>query len=52
MSADALVGWKTQIFNYQQRVRESKPSQQTTLFDLTPTHTEPEKIDPFSLQVR
>lgn len=52
MGADALVKWKSQVFNYQQRVMETKPSQQTTLFDLTPTHTEPDKIDPFSLQVR
>ncbi|HEY9780106.1 MAG TPA: hypothetical protein V6D09_08225 [Leptolyngbyaceae cyanobacterium] len=28
----------TQIFDYQQRVRESKPAQQTALFNLPPTH--------------
>ncbi|MHC5833414.1 MAG: GIY-YIG nuclease family protein, partial [Nostoc sp.] len=34
MSADALLKWKAQIFDYQQRVRESKPPEQTALFDL------------------
>jgi hypothetical protein len=36
MDADALVRWKFQIFDYQQRVRTSQPPQQTLLFDLTP----------------
>ncbi|WP_323374644.1 hypothetical protein [Nostoc commune] len=34
MSADALLKWKSQILDYQQRVRETKPVQQATLFDL------------------
>lgn len=51
MDADALVKWKTRIFDYQQRVRETKPPQQTTLFDLTPTHCNPDAIDPFSLRL-
>ena len=34
----ALVRWKSQIYDYQQRVREGQPGKQTTLFDLTPTH--------------
>ncbi|MHC5828058.1 MAG: hypothetical protein ACYT04_72255, partial [Nostoc sp.] len=39
MSADALLKWKSQILNYQQKVRENKPPQQTALFDLTLKHT-------------
>ena len=48
----ALVRWKSQIYNYQQRVREGQSGKQTTLFDLTPTHCDPGKINPFSLQLR
>lgn len=51
MDADALVRWKSRIFEYQQRVRESKPPQQTALFDLTPVHCDPDQIDPFSLRL-
>lgn len=51
MDADALVRWKAQIFDYQQRVRTSQPHQQTSLFDLTPAHTDPDQIDPFSLKL-
>ncbi|MGF1938606.1 MAG: hypothetical protein RM347_030320 [Nostoc sp. ChiQUE02] len=36
MSLEALLKWKSQIFEYQQKVRENKPPQQTALFDLTP----------------
>ncbi|WP_392530158.1 hypothetical protein [Nostoc sp. C117] len=52
MSADALLKWKAQIFEYQQRVRETKPVQQATLFDLTPNHCDPETIDPFALHLQ
>ena len=38
MDKPALVRWKSQIYNYQQWVRESQSGKQTTLFDLTPTH--------------
>ena len=47
MDADALIKWKSRIFDYQQRVRETKPPQQTALFELTPTHCDPDAIDPF-----
>ncbi|MEH1782280.1 MAG: hypothetical protein V7L26_24870 [Nostoc sp.] len=30
MSYEGLLKWKSQIFDYQQQVRESKPPQQTT----------------------
>lgn len=52
MSADALLKWKSQIFDYQQVVRESQPPQQTALFDLAPAHCDPDRIDPLQLQVR
>ena len=49
MSADVLVMWKFRIFTYQQRTRESVPPQQTTLFDLPPSHCDPDSIDPLTL---
>ncbi|MEA5628401.1 GIY-YIG nuclease family protein, partial [Nostoc sp. UHCC 0251] len=52
MSADALLKWKSQIFEYQQKVRENKPPEQVTLFDLAPNHCGPDRIDPLQLQVR
>lgn len=51
MNKSALMRWKSQIYDYQQRVRESEPVQQTTLFDLTPSHCDPDKIDPFALRL-
>ncbi|MCC5652590.1 hypothetical protein LC609_22770 [Nostoc sp. XA013] len=45
MSLDALLKWKTQILDYQQRVRENKPPEQTALFDLAPNHCNPDAID-------
>ncbi|RCJ34676.1 hypothetical protein A6V25_33935 [Nostoc sp. ATCC 53789] len=52
MSADALLKWKVQVLDYQQKVRETKPVQQATLFDLAPKHCDPDRIDPLQLQVR
>ena len=52
MDKPALVRWKSQIYNYQQRVREGQSGKQTTLFDLTPTHCDPGKINPFNLQLQ
>ncbi len=54
MDADALKRWKTQIFGYQQQVRENQPVTQEALFDLAglgiaPAHIDPNSIDPFSL---
>jgi hypothetical protein len=51
MNADALIRWKAQIFSYQQQVRESQPPQQPSLFDLAPTHYDPDSLDPFSLNL-
>ncbi len=52
MDANTLEQWKSQIFDYQQQTRSLNPHQQTTLFDLTPSHCDPDKIDPFNLKVR
>ncbi|BDI20704.1 hypothetical protein ANSO36C_65060 (plasmid) [Nostoc cf. commune SO-36] len=52
MSADALLKWKAQILDYQQKVRENKPPEQTALFDLAPKHYDLDRIDPLQLQVR
>lgn len=51
MDKSALVRWKSLIYDYQQRARESEPAQQTALFDLTPAHCDPHKIDPFALRL-
>ena len=51
MSLEALLKWKSQIFEYQQKVRETKPPQQTALFDLTPKHCDPDQIDPLLLRL-
>ena len=52
MSVDALLGWKSQIFDYQQRTRLMTPPQQTALFDVAPKHCDPDRIDPLQLSVR
>lgn len=51
MNSAALGRWKSDIATHQQRARESKPAFQGTLFDLTPVHSDPDKIDPFSLRL-
>lgn len=51
MSLEALVKWKSQILDYQQRVRENKPPEQTALFDIAPTHCDPDQIDPLLLRL-
>nr|WP_322710879.1 GIY-YIG nuclease family protein [Nostoc sp. ChiSLP03a] len=51
MSLEALLKWKSQIFEYQQKVQENKPPQQTALFDLTPKHCDPDQIDPLLLRL-
>ncbi|MBW4680613.1 MAG: hypothetical protein KME19_10910 [Microcoleus vaginatus WJT46-NPBG5] len=48
MGEEALIEWKSRIFNYQQQVREKGAPQQGILFDLKPTHCNPDEIDPFS----
>ncbi|MEH1998929.1 MAG: GIY-YIG nuclease family protein [Nostoc sp.] len=51
MSLEALLKWKSQILDYQQRVRENKPPEQTALFDIAPTHCDPDQIDPLLLRL-
>ena len=51
MSADELLRWKSKICDYQQRVREAEPLQQTALFDLPPSHCDPDSIDPLTLRL-
>jgi hypothetical protein len=52
MGAATLVQWKQRVFEYQQRVRESAPPQQTALFDTAPAHCDPDAIAPFDLELR
>lgn len=52
MSQETLLRWKSQIFDYQQVVREVLPPQQTTLFDLAPNHYDPNLIDPLALPLQ
>ncbi|WP_375453269.1 GIY-YIG nuclease family protein [uncultured Nostoc sp.] len=52
MSQEALLRWKSQIFDYQQKVRETKPVQQVTLFDLERAHCDADPIDPFTLPLQ
>jgi hypothetical protein len=52
MDAESLQEWKSRVFNYQQNIRNSEPPQQTTLFEVTPSYFNPDKIDPFRLQLQ
>jgi len=56
MDKDALITWKSRIFDYQKQVRESQPPKQETLFELAglgiaPAHVDPDIINPFSLRL-
>lgn len=50
MSQEALVSWKTRIYNYQQQTRSQTAPQQTTLFDLAQS-PQSQDLDPFSLKL-
>ncbi|MGB3638849.1 MAG: GIY-YIG nuclease family protein [Rivularia sp. (in: cyanobacteria)] len=52
MSDEELQRWKLQIINYQQKVRETPPAQQAELFELTPNHCDPDKIEPLTLHLQ
>jgi hypothetical protein len=52
MNVEELTQWKLQIYNYQQRVRETPPTPQPTLFDLPSSHCDPDIIDPLKLQLQ
>ena len=51
MNPEALVQWKSRIFDYQQQVRQTKPPLQTSLFDIAPSQWNSDAIDPFSLKL-
>lgn len=50
MDAAALVQWKTRIAIHQQQTKENQLVQ-GTLFDVAKAHVDPNKIDPFSLNL-
>jgi hypothetical protein len=52
MDADFLEQWKSRVFAYQNNIRNTKPPQQVSLFDLTPSHCDSDAIDPFRLQLK
>lgn len=52
MTSPELERWKKQILEYQQKVRDTPPSQQATLFEVPPSHCDPEQIDPLKLQLQ
>ncbi len=51
MSQEALQLWKSKIFDYQQRTLNTKPPQQTSLFDAPKSHCESDLINPFELKL-
>ncbi len=51
MSQDALIKWKTKIFNYQQKAVTNQPPKQISLFDTAPTHCDVDNINPFQLKL-
>jgi hypothetical protein len=51
MNPEALVQWKSRIFEDQQQVRQTKPPFQTSLFDLTPSQWNSDAIEPFSIKL-
>ncbi|MDP5017675.1 MAG: GIY-YIG nuclease family protein [Dolichospermum sp.] len=52
MDAEALQQWKSRVFTYQQRIRNTEPPQQVSLFDTPSSHCNPEEINPFKLQLQ
>ena len=51
MSKDALLKWKSKIFNHQQRTLQTEPPQQTSLFDAPQNLCESDSINPFELKL-
>ncbi|MBE9168683.1 GIY-YIG nuclease family protein [Pleurocapsales cyanobacterium LEGE 06147] len=48
---EALVEWKQRIFIYQQQAQQTNSPLQTSLFDVAPSHCDPDSIDPFTLKL-
>ena len=51
MSKDALLSWKSKIFNHQQRTLNTEPPQQLGLFDAPQAHCDSDLINPFELKL-
>ena len=51
MSREALLKWKSKIFEYQQRTLNTEPPQQTSLFDAPKCHRHSDLINPFALKL-
>ncbi len=51
MSKEALLKWKSKIFEYQQRTLNTEPPQQTSLFDAPKSQCESDLINPFTLKL-
>lgn len=52
MDAKTLQQWKSRVFTYQQRIRNTELPQQVSLFDVPSSHCNPEEIDPFELHLQ
>ena len=51
MSQDALIKWKSKIFDCQQKALTLQSPQQLGLFDTAPTHCDVDTINPFELKL-
>ncbi|WP_019506087.1 hypothetical protein [Pleurocapsa sp. PCC 7319] len=51
MPKEALLKWKSRIFNYQQRILKTEPPKQTSLFDAPKSHCDSDTINPFELKL-
>ena len=51
MSKEALLKWKSRIFNYQQHTLQTEPPIQTSLFDAPKSHYDSDSINPFELKL-
>ena len=51
MNKEALIKWKSKIFNHQQRTLNTSPPQQTSLFGASQAHIKSDLINPFELKL-
>ncbi|WP_036487156.1 hypothetical protein [Myxosarcina sp. GI1] len=51
MSKEALLKWKSKIFEHQQHTLNTEPPQQTSLFDAPLAHCDSDSINPFELKL-
>ncbi|MEM7773495.1 MAG: GIY-YIG nuclease family protein [Cyanobacteria bacterium P01_E01_bin.6] len=52
ISAESLTLWKSEIHQFQHRVRHTIEEQQVTLFESTSAHVDANTIDPFALDLQ